>query len=104
MLKNIFYRLPRVLAILFIIFISLFALDVFGEPRWFLALFMHLIPSYIVIILTIISWKNEQAGGTLFLIAAALSIIFFKSMILAIPAAIIGVLFLMTKTNHRGNP
>jgi hypothetical protein len=106
MTKNKFYFLPRILAILFIVFISLFALDVFGEPHWFLALLMHLIPSYILIILTIIAWRNEKIGGILFLITAVLAAILLRSTvpIVLIPTLVIGVLFLVAKTNHRGNP
>jgi hypothetical protein len=98
--------LPRILAILFTIFISLFALDVFGEPHWFIALFMHLIPSYILTILTIIAWKNEKIGGILFLAAAVLSVILLRSTVpvILIPTLIIGTLFLMVKTSRRGNP
>jgi hypothetical protein len=103
--KNRFYLLPRILAILFIIFISLFALDVFGQPQWFLALLTHLIPSYILIILTIIAWKNEKIGGILFLITAVLTAILLRSTvpIVLIPTLVIGVLFLVAKTSRRDN-
>lgn len=99
MTKKIFYWLPRVLAILFIAFISIFALDVFGEPRWLLALFIHLIPSYFLIAITIIAWKNETFGGILFLITGFALLIFthFEAFIIAIPAFVIGALFLVKK-------
>ena len=99
-MKKIFYWLPRVLAILFIAFISIFALDVFSEPQWFLALIMHLIPSFILIILTIIAWKHERLGGFIFMAIGFLMLIssHFESLVISIPAVIIGVLFLIFAT------
>ena len=52
-LKKFLYWLPRILAILYILFIALFALDVFGAGysplETVIALFMHLVPNYILI-------------------------------------------------------
>jgi hypothetical protein len=95
-MQKIFYWLPRILAILFIAFISIFALDVFGEPQWFLALIMHLIPSFILVILTVVSWKHEQLGGFIFISAGLFLLISsrFESLIISIPALVIGALFL----------
>jgi len=42
-------------------------MDVFGQDGWFLALMIHLIPTYIAIILTLISWKWEFWGGILWI-------------------------------------
>lgn len=99
MTKKIIYWAARVLAILFIIFVSIFALDVFGEPNWPLALLMHLIPSIVLVILTIIAWKYEQIGGWLFIAAGFASLFFFhfESLIVFTPSVIIGVLFIMHK-------
>ena len=98
-MKQIFYWLPRILAILFVAFISMFALDVFGEPQWFLALLMHLIPSFILVTLTVIAWKYEQLGGLLFIVAGVFLLISsrFESLIISVPAIIVGVLFLNRK-------
>ena len=95
-MTKVLYWLPRVLAILLIAFISLFALDVFGEPRWFLALLMHLIPSFVLIAITAFAWKWEQLGGLAFLAAGAFFLFFtrFEAFIIAIPALVIGALFL----------
>ena len=98
-MKKFIYWLPRILSILFILFISVFALDVFGEPKWFLALLMHLIPSFILIILTIIAWKNEKLGGSIFIIIGFFLLISsrFESLIISIPAIVIGALFSVRK-------
>jgi hypothetical protein len=98
-MKKVFYWLPRIVSIVFIVFISLFALDVVGQPNWPVAVFMHLIPSYILIALTIIAWKNELLGGFLFLAAGLAFLIFthFQALIISIPAFSIGLLFLLRK-------
>ena len=93
-MKKMFGWIPRILAILFIAFISIFALDVLGEPRWLLALFMHLIPSFVLAGLTVIAWKNSGVGGWLFLIVGVMMAIFYHSMVIAVPACVIGIFFL----------
>lgn len=98
-MKKFFYWLPRILAILFIAFISLFALDAFDSPQWFLALIMHLIPSFILVAITIVSWKHEMLGGCLFFGAGGILLYLsnFESLIVSVPAFVIGVLFLVTR-------
>ena len=91
-----FLWLPRVLALLFVAFISMFALDAFNEPQWFLALVIHLIPSYFLIAFTIISWKHQLLGGLLFVIGGVAMTLFFHSAIIALPAYLIGLLFLIS--------
>lgn len=93
--RNLLYWLPRILAILFIAFISMFALDVFSEPNWPVALFMHLVPSYFLVAITIIAWKHELLGGILFLASGLALLVFthFGTFILWMPAFVIGVLF-----------
>lgn len=57
---------PRVLSILFICFISMFALDVFVEGRpWteiLVALLMHLIPAYVLILILVLAWRRPWVG------------------------------------------
>ena len=66
----IIYWSPRVLCILAILFISMFALDSF-DPELTIwqqigGFLIHLIPSYVLIILLVIAWKWELAGGIIF--------------------------------------
>jgi len=67
---KILYWAPRVLSILFILFISMFALDIFDMKLGFwgtiVGLFMHLMPIWIMIIALVISWKHEIVGGIVF--------------------------------------
>jgi hypothetical protein len=67
----VLYWIPRGLVILDAIFISLFALDVFGEGYDFLnllqALAIHLLPSAVILISLAIAWRWEWIGGILFI-------------------------------------
>lgn len=75
---KILYWIPRILCILAILFVSIFALDSF-DPRLTIwqqigGFLVHLIPTYILIIILIVAWKWELIGGILFaLIAVGLS-------------------------------
>ena len=66
------YLLPRILAIVCILFISMFALDAFNPKltiwQQIVGFFMHLIPSFILIIILIIAWKKEFIGGVIFIL------------------------------------
>jgi len=90
------------LSIVFAIFISLFALDVLEEKTWLLALVMHLIPTYVVIILTIISWKKESVGGILWLIIGMFFLwMSWQAWIIYVPAIIIGGLNLWLSKSRK---
>ena len=73
--ERVLFWMPRVLAILFAAFLSLFALDVFGEGYGFwgtiLALVMHLIPTWIILTGLVIAWRWEAVGGILFIALGA---------------------------------
>ena len=66
------FWLPRIICIIAILFISVFALDAF-QPEltvWqqIQAFAMHLIPSFILLLILIIAWKWELVGGIIFLL------------------------------------
>ncbi len=69
---RVFHWLPRVICIIAILFISLFAADSFAPGQTILhqlgAFFMHLIPSFLLIALLIAAWKWEYVGGIIFVI------------------------------------
>lgn len=69
---RIFHWTPRILCILAIMFISLFALDSFtpGPTIWqqIGAFIMHLIPSFVLLIFLIVAWKWEYIGGIVFMV------------------------------------
>jgi hypothetical protein len=90
-------KITRILSIAFTLFISLFALDVFGEGFSFIALIMNLIPTYIAIILTVIAWKKEFVGGILWLILGIFFLIMNpQALVIYVPTIIIGGLNLWT--------
>ena len=110
------YWLPRILCILAIAFVSLFALDAFSSELSFWqqmgAFLMHLIPSFILLALLILAWKKELIGGIIFmLIGLGLSPVVFSHnyrmnhsifmslgiiLTITIPFAIVGLLFLIS--------
>jgi hypothetical protein len=69
-LQKTLFRTPRVLGILFILFVSLFALDIFdmnlGLWGTIVGLFMHLLPSITLTIALVLAWKYEWVGAILF--------------------------------------
>jgi hypothetical protein len=69
-IKQILFWSPRSLSILFVLFLSLFALDVFGEGYSFwetiLALLIHLIPNFILVVALVLAWRWEWVGAALF--------------------------------------
>lgn len=110
------YWLPRILCMLAIAFVSLFALDAFSSELSFWqqigAFLMHLIPSFILLALLILAWKKELIGGIIFmLIGLGLSPVVFSHnyrmnhsifmslgiiLTITIPFAIVGLLFLIS--------
>ncbi len=72
------YWAPRILSIMFILFLMLFSLDIFDMELDFwgtaLGLFMHNIPALFLLVILIISWKYEIVGGIIFTLAGTLYI------------------------------
>jgi len=104
--KRLLFWAPRILCILFAVFVSLFAFDVFEEGHGFwgtmLALLMHLIPTFVILIVLAISWRWEWVGGILFIALGVLYLVmswgrFHWSAYLVIsgPLFLVGVLFLI---------
>jgi len=113
---KIFYWSPRVLCILAILFVSLFALDAFSPElsiwQQIGGFLIHLIPSFILLALLILAWKREFIGGIIFIIIGlGLSPIVFSHnyrmnhsifmslgiiLTITIPFAIVGALFIIS--------
>lgn len=67
---RVLFWAPRVLTIAFILFLGIFALDVFGQGYSFfqtlLALAMHLVPNAILLVILLVAWRWEWVGATLY--------------------------------------
>ena len=103
-LKQTLFWAPRIAGILFILFISLFALDIFSMQLGFwgtiLGLFMHLNTSILLTIALVLAWKWEWVGTAAFggwsvwYVINAGSLDWSVYVILAGIPAVIGLLFL----------
>lgn len=69
-LRQFLFWAPRSITIAFILFLGLFALDVFGEGHGFwqtlVSLLMHLVPNFIVLAILVLAWRWEWIGALLF--------------------------------------
>ncbi len=67
------YWAPRIISMIFIGFLFLMSLDVFGTGlnpwQTALAFFMHNLPALFLLIILITSWKYEIVGGIGFILA-----------------------------------
>lgn len=97
--------IPRVLAIVFIVFLLLFGLDVFSENAPFLkklgGFFIHSIPSLILLLLLFIYWKKPLVGGFLFILFSIASTLYFRTygslstfLFSTFPLVLVGILFI----------
>ena len=114
---KVLYWTARILCILAILFISLFALDSFSFERTFwqntTAFLMHLIPSFVLLAVLIIAWKWEKVGGIILtILGVAFSIFIFvfnykrnhfpvmtcllQTLAVAIPFVLAGILFILS--------
>jgi len=119
---------PRIICILSILFISMFAADSFEQGTiWqqLASLSLHLIPTFILTALLIIAWKWEYLGGLLFMLIGIASSPFIFMLnnnrnhfsisqclgiiaMINLPFVIVGILFIishyMKKRNISSSP
>jgi len=113
---KIVHWVPRILCILAILLVGMFALDSFSSERTFWqnfgAFLMNLIPTFVLIALLIIAWKWELIGGIAFaIIGLAMSPFIYSHnfrmnqsvgkslevlLIITVPFIIIGILFIVS--------
>ena len=94
----------RIICIIFILFISMFAFDVFDQAAGFWrtagALLLHLLPSFVMISVLVISWRKPLVGGIVFLVIAISYIIWSSGRttyaIIAVPIFLISALFFLS--------
>ena len=120
---KLFHWLPRILGILAILFISLFAADAFapGLTIWqqLGAFLIHLIPSFILLAFLIVAWKWEFIGGIFFMVIGLVftPVIFMLNynrndsiwlslviiLTITIPFIVVGILFLISHRLKKKN-
>ena len=113
---KIVHWVPRILCILAILFVGMFALDSFAPERTFWqnlgAFLIQLIPTFVLIALLIVAWKWELIGGIAFVIIGLVMSPFIYNhnfrmsqsvgksllvlLIITVPFIIVGVLFIVS--------
>lgn len=114
-MKNAIHWAPRVLTIISILFVSMFAFDSFSPELPFneqvIAFLIHLIPSFILLAFLLIAWKYKFAGGVIFIAVGISASMFLFIMhtsrnhdiwmtlstigLIAVPFIISGILFVI---------
>jgi hypothetical protein len=98
--------IPKVLAMIFIVFLSLLALDAFSGDAPFIkklaGFSVHLIPSFILVLTLLISWKKPLIGGSIFILLSMAFAFFFRTyrsvpafLGITFPVALVGILFII---------
>jgi hypothetical protein len=106
MKRKILYWFPRLFTIAAIIFMLMFSFDSFGGDaplsKKVLGFLVHNVPVMILTVILIVAWKNELAGGLLFIAAFIAGTIFFRSfsgnpgsLVVIVPFLITGIMFIL---------
>ena len=107
-MKEILTWAPRIIALIYIGFLSLFALDAFDEnhsfPQRITGFFIHLLPSFILMACLLIAWRHRILGGLIFLIVGMIFTVYFGTyqkassfLMISVPLLLAGVLFILSK-------
>ena len=108
------YWAPRALCIVFIGFVSLFALDVFNQGygfwRTLLSLLMHLVPSLVMVAALAVAWRWEWVGTAMFVLCGVFFIVIARGpwakVVFALPCFVAACLFLINwhwRMHHGGS-
>jgi hypothetical protein len=98
------YWAPRILGIIGVLYISMFALDVFapGTPlgEALVGLAIHLLPSAVLALMLAAAWRYERTGGLVFVVVSFAPFIFLSNpawvnALLGGPFLLVGLLFLI---------
>ena len=118
-MKQILHYSPRILSILFCLFIMMFSFDVFDGnstiPEMLIGFIMHNLPVFGMAIITFFAWNNDLIGGVGFI---GISLFFFflvssnmnneggimnpAVFIISLPALLISALYFINfRYNHK---
>ena len=121
--KGWLFWTPRIASILLILFLALFSLDIFDGSYGFwgviLGLLMHNIPSIVLAIFLIVFWNRGIFPGVIFILGGITYIVLllktivtntphqwymlFWGMVLAVPAFVVGILFILDWKRRKKN-
>ncbi len=101
-----FVWIPRALLIAFILFLTMFSLDVFEVEATFLeqlgGFIIHSVPSLVLVVVLLISWRKPLVGGALCIACAGAFMLRWHLamgdtfLTLILPLIVIGVLFILS--------
>jgi hypothetical protein len=121
---KVFHWLPRIICIMAILFVSLFAADAFapGLTIWqqLGGFLMHLIPSFILLAFLIVAWRWELIGGIIFVVIGIVMSPFvfmlnynrnhfsigaslFVILVITFPFIVVGILFIVSQSLKKKN-
>ncbi len=111
---NVLRWTARIISLVFAVFISIFASDVFSEEYSFrgkvVALLMHLVPTFFVILILMLAWRREWIGGIAYTIPGILYIVFAWGKfdwsayaVISGPLFLLGILFFMSWHLNKNN-
>lgn len=106
------YWTPRILTIIFILFLGLFAIDAFNGEGSLIkktgGFIIHLIPNFVMILILIAAWKREWIGTISFILVGIVYIFMFWGkfpvvtyLTIAGPLFLIGILFWISWLNRK---
>lgn len=113
-MKNLFTWLPRVIVLVFILFIASFALDAFDEDASFWGKIgdfaKHLIPAAVTSVFLFVAWRYRIFGGLLLMVLGMVFTIYFRTdrslyyfMSISFPLLLGGLLFIFSKLSLERN-
>ncbi len=108
MLKNKLIWIPRILTIVYALFLMLFSFDAFsGDSSLMLKILgflIHNLPTVALILIIILTWKRTLIAGMLYLVAGLIFTIYFKTWqqglmvfgFISLPLFIVGTMFIIS--------
>ena len=98
--------IPRGVIIFYILFLLLFSFDAFNSNQTIWqqigAFFFHSIPSWIYLIVLVLTWRKYIIAGISFIVIGILSILFFKTygninifLLVSVPPILIGLSYII---------
>jgi hypothetical protein len=106
-----FIWFPRIMLIIFALYLIIFAYDVFGGPQRFLdkieSFLLHIIPTIVLLLILWLAWKKPMWCGFLLILVCFIFTVFYHSyktlmnfVIISGAPFLIGILFIIVHYMH----